>query len=846
MTVNDYPLVKMQAFKLRHQCGCVYARGNLEFSLDGDSLLTIVGSRTNIYNLANQTARTVHSQGRSELGVIALSPDHSVLFQADVEGYAQLVLLKSDSVLSYLNFHTPVTAAKFSPDGQFLAVALGAKLKIFECEFKRHRTGALLPHLNFGAWHSDLINNLTWTDRFLITSSADLTVRFCDVNKTQGYIPITLTGHRKSVLGAFVLDDLVFTVSADARVFVWKWVEATADYLRRQVADYRRRVGREPKENSNTQQLELLHKHQLQHEGVAKLSSTDMCFKLLVVGFVNGNFALYAASEKELTQLHTLSMSEYEISSIKVSPSAEWVGFASKTLGQLLVWEWKSETYVIRQTGHSSELTCTTYAPDGNTIATGGVDGKVKLWLDGMCFATFSEHSQAVTGLAFTKSNALLSCSLDSTVRAYDTNRYKQFRVMTTPTPVKLNCVAVDRSGDLVASGAEDYSIYVWALHTGNLCEVLAGHTGPVSCISFTPLNMCISGSWDKTVRLWGLIDSKSGAEAFEHNSEVLAIAVRGDGKELAVSLTSGEISLWTIPDNEENGVIEGKRDVAGGRGFKDRITAKHNPSNKRFNALAYSVDGSLLLAGGQSKFICVYDLRHKTLLHRFTATENRSLSGVLDKLNSKRMTSEGPIDEFDLDEYSFREDYNTQGVGAPQRPGDLARKAIKSVKVSSLAYSVTGQSFAVVTSEGLLVYSTLDSARFAPVNLAIEVTTANIVKAVVQEEYSTGLLLALKLGDEALQQDVIYRVPLKTVDEVALNITGQELLRLLALLSSELAKSKHIEFLLTWVQSIMKWHSKALKGVKDLRAVQKAVTQHFQRLEGICSSNLYTLRYLA
>lgn len=769
-----------------------------------------------------------------------------MLFQADIDGFAQLVLLKSDSVLSYLNFHMPVTAAKFSPDGQYLAVALGAKLKIFECEFKRHRTGALLPHLNFGAWHSDLITNLSWSERFLITCSADLTVRFCDVTKTQGYIPITLTGHRKPVLGAFIVDDLVYTVSADARVFVWKWVEATPEFLRRQVADYKRRAGKEPKENSNTRQLELLHKHQLQHEGVAKLSSTDMRFKLLVVGFVNGNFALYSASERELLQLHTLNMSEYEISAIQVSPSAEWVAFASQTLGQLLVWEWKSETYVIRQTGHSSELTCTTYGPDGSTIATGGVDGKVKLWLNGMCFATFSEHSQAVSGLAFTKSNALVSSSNDSTVRAYDTTRYKQFRVMTTPRSVKLNCVAVDRSGDLVAAGAEDFSIYVWALHTGSLCEVLAGHTGPVSCICFTPLNACVSGSWDKTVRVWGLIDSKSGAEAFEHNSEVLAISVRGDGREIAVSLTNGEVSLWSLPDNEENGVIEGKRDVAGGRGFHDRITAKHNPSNKRFNALAYSVDGSVLLAGGQSKFICVYDLRHKTLLHRFTATENRSLSGVLDKLNSKRMTSEGPVDEFDLDEYSYRDDFNSQGVGAPQRPGDLARKVVKTAKVASLAFSVTGQSFAVVTSEGLLVYSTLDSERFAPVNLSIEVTSENVVKAVIQEEYATGLLLALKLGDEALQREVLYRVPLKTVEEVVLNITGQELLKLTALLSSELAQSKRIEFLLAWVQAVMKWHSKALKGVKDLRGVQKAVADHFQRLESLCNSNLYTIRYLA
>jgi periodic tryptophan protein 2 len=78
--------------------------------------------------------------------------------------------------------------------------------------------------------------------------------------------------------------------------------------------------------------------------------------KLLVVGFKTGNFALYSISEKEAQPLHTLHMSDYEISSIAINNTAEWIAFASQALGQLLVWEWKSETYVIRQMGHSSEL----------------------------------------------------------------------------------------------------------------------------------------------------------------------------------------------------------------------------------------------------------------------------------------------------------------------------------------------------------------------------------------------------------------------------------------------------------------------------------------------------------
>lgn len=39
--------------------------------------------------------------------------------------------------------------------------------------------------------------------------------------------------------------------------------------------------------------------------------------------------------------------------------------------------------------------------------------------------------------------------------------------------------------------------------------KVLGGHEGPVSCLSFSPVQAVLaSSSWDRTVRLWDMIDS--------------------------------------------------------------------------------------------------------------------------------------------------------------------------------------------------------------------------------------------------------------------------------------------------------------------------------------------------
>lgn len=53
----------------------------------------------------------------------------------------------------------------------------------------------------------------------------------------------------------------------------------------------------------------------------------------------------------------------------------------SAGLGQLLVWEWQSESYVLKQQGHFNSMVALAYSPDGQYLATGGDDGKVGLGL---------------------------------------------------------------------------------------------------------------------------------------------------------------------------------------------------------------------------------------------------------------------------------------------------------------------------------------------------------------------------------------------------------------------------------------------------------------------------------
>ena len=119
-------------------------------------------------------------------------------------------------------------------------------------------------------------------------------------------------------------------------------------------------------------------------------------------------------------------MSQHQISSVAVNPTGEWLAFGCRDVGQLLVWEWQSESYVLKQQGHFYDMSSLSHSPDGSVIATGGDDGKVKLWntSSGFCFVTFSEHSSAVSDVVFSASGkVVVSASLDGTVRAFDLHR---------------------------------------------------------------------------------------------------------------------------------------------------------------------------------------------------------------------------------------------------------------------------------------------------------------------------------------------------------------------------------------------------------------------------------------
>jgi len=277
------------------------------------------------------------------------------------------------------------------------------------------------------------------------------------------------------------------------------------------------------------------------------------------------------------------------------------------------------------------------FSSDGQYIATRGEDSKVKLWntSTGFCFVTFSEHIAPVTGVKFAgkgSGKVILSSSLDGTIRAHDLLRYKNFRTLTTPSLMQFTSLSVDSSGEIVTAGSMDpFNMFVWSLQTGQLLDILAGHEGPVACLDFSlGKSYLASGSWDGTLKIWDVYKNTC-VETFEHGCDVLAVAFRPDGQELCTATTSGMLHFWDVEEGTQLSTIEGRRDISGGRFANDAMTADNAARSKYFTSVVYSADGSCVLAGGYSKYVCIYVVATGTLLKKFQMSYNRYLFTTMD-----------------------------------------------------------------------------------------------------------------------------------------------------------------------------------------------------------------------
>jgi WD40 repeat protein len=99
-----------------------------------------------------------------------------------------------------------------------------------------------------------------------------------------------------------------------------------------------------------------------------------------------------------------------------------------------------------------------------------------------------------------------------------------------------------------LASGSHDQTARLWSVADGSAKATLAGHTGIVRSVAFSPDGRRLAtGGSDHTVRLWDAETAKAVATFDGHTDTVCAVAFSPDGATLASGSQDRTVKLWDV-----------------------------------------------------------------------------------------------------------------------------------------------------------------------------------------------------------------------------------------------------------------------------------------------------------
>jgi len=156
-----------------------------------------------------------------------------------------------------------------------------------------------------------------------------------------------------------------------------------------------------------------------------------------------------------------------------------------------------------------------------------------------------------------------------------------------------VSSVAFSPDGQRIVSGSWDKTVRLWDAKTGTpIGQPLNGHEDVVTSVAFSPDGQrIVSGSRDDTVRLW---DVKTGTPIGQPLSQVTSAAFSPDGQRIVSGSFDKTVRLWDAKTGNPIGQPL--------KGHEDEITS-----------VAFSPDGQRMASGSRDKTVRLWDAKTGT-----------------------------------------------------------------------------------------------------------------------------------------------------------------------------------------------------------------------------------------
>ncbi|CAI4232904.1 unnamed protein product [Auanema sp. JU1783] len=270
-----------------------------------------------------------------------------------------------------------------------------------------------------------------------------------------------------------------------------------------------------------------------------------------------------------------------------------------------------------------------------------------------------------------------------------------------------------------VISSSRDRSILVWEVDNqasehgtiGRPVKSLTGHAHFVSDVVISSDGQfALSGSWDKSLRLWDLNTGQSTRQFWSHTKDVLSVAFSADNRQIVSGSRDRTIKLWntlaqckyTITDECHKDWVStvrfspSTRDPVIVSAGWDKVVKVWNLGNCKLktnhvghtgyiNTVTVSPDGSLCASGGKDGQAMLWDLNEGK--HLYTLNGNNIINAMAFSPNRYWLCAAvGPVVKiWDLEDKSELEELKPDVTGTG-KSGSAAPQC------TSLAWSQDGQ----------------------------------------------------------------------------------------------------------------------------------------------------------
>jgi WD40 repeat protein/serine/threonine protein kinase len=234
--------------------------------------------------------------------------------------------------------------------------------------------------------------------------------------------------------------------------------------------------------------------------------------------------------------------------------------------GTIRVWDPATGREVASLRGQGQSIRELAFSPDGRRLLAFSVDGTLKSWDP----AANDRHVllripwQATWGDILSPSQRLLVALKDDASQLWDVATGRKRADLPGRFPSEVGAAAVfSPDGRRLAYTTDDRAIHVWDLGSLGETHVLRGHTSHIRALAFSPDGKRLaSGSMyaESAARLWDLTTGKEIAVLRGHRNEVGWLAFSPDGTRLATASLDQTARLWDGVTGREIATLSGHR----------------------------------------------------------------------------------------------------------------------------------------------------------------------------------------------------------------------------------------------------------------------------------------------